>query len=297
MCYKSLIFLTLCIATLIFIGCGGDEEIPLGEEVVVDKWIEPEDIGKEYSVKEPALGDTVLLHTGEQYKIREFDVGQDFDSWQLIDGKYFITTVILRPKPDEPNTFIVEDRIQKGYVVPEGPPIVSLHSWELLQALGIEDFNRMKEFPVRSDNNVQQDEQNNSLRYEISIDRALPYHLLVYVEYQLLESPEKGGGVRRGRQLLLIPKGVTLVYGDGLPTDLGSGGEGPFDKISVRVLPYKEMEEIELPYEVFNEGIRHRYHNLGPRDVVVVEGHTYRPYRIHSSSFFLMERIPPESIW
>ena len=85
---------------------------------------------------------------------------------------------------------------------------------------------------------------------------------------------------------------------NGLPTDdLVLAVKVPFDKISVRVLPYKEMEEIELPYEVFNEGIRHRYHNLGPRDVVVVEGHTYRPYRIHSSSFFLMERIPPESIW
>ena len=58
--------------------------------------------------------------------------------------------------------------------------------------------------------------------YSVGIDRVLDHHLLVYVEYQTLNSPEDGGEVGRGRQLILIPKGETFVYADSLPPNITS---------------------------------------------------------------------------
>ena len=119
----------------------------------------------------------------------------------------------------------------------------------------------------------------------------LDHHLLVYVEYQTLDTPENGGEVSRGRQLILIPKGKTFVYGSSLPpNDIYRN----YDKISVRVLPYTDMDDIDLPVEVdnFDSG-----DGFSKKDITVVKGHTYRPYRIASSSFLMQQVIPTESDW
>ena len=170
---------------------------------------------------------------------------------------------------------------------------MSLHTWDLIDALGIEGY-VIGKYPVRSDNNVQQIKYIGSMNYHIGIDRRLDHHFLVYVEYQLLQVPEEGGVVSRGRQLVAIPKGKTLIAGGTIPPV----DDGPYDKISVRVLPYKEMEEIELPYEVDNYRVQDNdFRGYARDDFTVIAGHKFRPYRIASSSFFILEKIPTESDW
>ena len=119
----------------------------------------------------------------------------------------------------------------------------------------------------------------------------LDYHLLVYVEYQTLESPEFGGEVGRGRQLILIPKGETFVYG--FLSHLTNSYRN-FDKISIRILPYTDMSDIDLPVEVDNFDSSDGFSR---KDLIVVAGHTFRPYRIASSSFLMGQVIPTESDW
>ena len=174
MCYKSLIFLTLCVATLIFIGCGGDEEIPIGEEVVVDKWIEPEDIGKNYTVGFPKVGDTVSLSTGGQYTMTK---------WSILDkrenGIFISTLVNVRENPENPGTFISDGEINRGYIVPEGDPIVSLYSKDLLLREGILNVGPhiLINHPIRKHNNVQQWEGLTYMSYSVGIDREV--HTLI----------------------------------------------------------------------------------------------------------------------
>ena len=74
------------------------------------------------------------------------------------------------------------------------------------------------DFPVRKHNNVQQWEDLTYMSYSVGIDRVLDHHLLVYVEYQTLDTPEIGGEMSRGRQLILIPKVRHLSTVSSLPT-------------------------------------------------------------------------------
>ena len=284
-----LLFVVFLTATLF--GCGAEEEIILGEEVVVEKWIDPIDVGKEYLLEAevPKVGDTVFLSTGEHHTVEESD---------FIDlkerGTFISTLTNFRPNPKNPGTFLYSEKIPRGYVVPEGPPIVSLYSYALFDKEGIPviSFLQLKDRPIRKHNNVQQRESFKFLNYSVGIDRVLDHHLLLYIEYQTLKTPEFGGEVGRGRQLILIPKGETLVGSYTIPP----GGTYPtFDKVSVRVLPYTDMNTIELPVEVDN--FDSSDDGFSRKDLVVVEGHTFRPYRIASSSFFMKQKIPTESDW
>ena len=151
---------------------------------------------------------------------------------------------------------------------------------------------RLKDRPIRKHNNVLRWERIAYINYSVGIDRVLDHNLLVYVEYQTLESPEYGGEVGRGRQLVLIPKGETFVRGYSLPPD---NLIKDYDKISVRVLPYTDMSDIELP--VVPDNFDSGNHDFSKKDITVVEGHTFRPYRIASSSFFMGQVIPTESDW
>ena len=166
---------------------------------------------------------------------------------------------------------------------------MSLYSEDLLGTLDVSPH-RLKDHPIRKHNNVQERKGLGYMNYSVGIDRVLDHHLLVYVEYQALESPEFGGEVSRGRQLILIPKGETFVYCSSLPP----GHYQHYDKISVRVLPYTDMSDIELPVEVDNSD---GGYDFSKKDRTVVEGHTFRPYRIASSSFFMAQVIPTESDW
>ena len=169
-----------------------------------------------------------------------------------------------------------------------------MYSKDLLLKEGISDVgpDRLKDHPIRKHNNVQQWGGDNSyLNYSVGIDRVLDHHLLVYVEYQTLESPELGSEVGRGRQLILIPKGETFIYCPIIPPDYTYQS---YNKISVRVLPYTDMDDIKLPVKVDNLDSDDGF---SLKDITVVAGHTFRPYRIASSSFFMQLAIPTESNW
>ena len=283
-----LLFVVFFTATLFGCGAEEEEEIILGEEVVVEKWIDPTDVGKEYLVEVPKAGDTVFLSTGGQYTVTKFDV------IDLRERGTFISTLTnVRPNPEDPDALIYDEEILRGYVVPEGPPIVSLYSEGLFLREGILDAgpDRLKDRPIRKHNNVQQLERMGGMSYSVGIDRVLDHHLLVYVGYQTLDRPEDGGEVGRGHQLILIPKGETFVYTHSLPpNDIYQY----YDKISVRVLPHTDMNDIDLPVEVDNFDIDG---GLSKKDITVIAGHTFRPYRIASSSFLMQQAIPTESNW
>ena len=289
-CRFVLFFVVFLTATLF--GCGAEkEDILLGEEVVVEKWIDPTDIGKEYLLEDEILevGDTVFLSTGKRYTITESDAVEMKEQ-----GIFVFTLTNMRPSSKNPGVLIYDAKIPRGYVVPEGPPIVSLYSEDLFLQEGIFDVgpDRLKDRPIRKHNNVQQWESATYISYWIGIDRVLDHHLLVYVEYQTLNRPEDGGEVARGRQLLLIPKGETLVRGGSLPPNYIYRY---YDKISVRVLPHTDMSNIELPVEVdnFDSGDD----DLSKKDLTVIAGHTFRSYRIASSSFYMGQEIPTKSDW
>ena len=288
---RFFVLLFVVFLTAILFGCGVEkEEILLGEEVVVERWIDPTDIGKEYlpEAEVPKVGDTVFLSTGGQYTIAKFD------SIALSERGIFISTFVNpRPNPKDPGSFFYDVEVSRGYVVPEGLPVVSLYSRDLLIQEGISDagLDRLKDRPIRKHNNVLHLKHTTHMNYSVGIDRVLDHHLLVYVEYQTLESPEFGGEVGRGRQLILIPKGETFVYLSSLPPD---DIYQTYDKISVRVLPYTDMSDIDLPVGVDNFDSSDGFSR---KDLVVVVGHTFRPYRIASSSFFMKQAIPTESNW
>ena len=130
-----LLFVVFLIATLF--SCGVEkEEILLGEEVVVEKWIDPTDIGKEYlpEAEIPKVGDTVFLSKGGQLTITKSDVFDIRDR-----GTFIYTLTNLRPDPEDPGAFLYDEEILRGYVVPEGLPVVSLYSKDLLLREGFSD--------------------------------------------------------------------------------------------------------------------------------------------------------------
>ena len=54
------------------------------------------------------------------------------------------------------------------------------------------------------------------------------------------------------------------------------------------------MDDIKLPVKVDNLDSDDGF---SLKDITVVAGHTFRPYRIASSSFFMQLAIPTESNW
>ena len=172
-----------------------------------------------------------------------------------------------------------EDSIRDsgGYViVPEGPPIVRLR-------------NVYSDELVGPHNNVQNDGA--AIGCAVEIDRVLDYNLLVYVEIQTLSRPSLGNEVRRRRLLLALFKGAgrfreidILIGADEFPV-IYAGNSDEHVQSSISILPYTEMEKIDLPTEI-DHGTRDLdYLPLGDR--VISEGHTFRPYRIASSSYLI----------
>ena len=261
-------------------GCGGGEEIIPGEEIILEKeeWVDPVDIGEKYSVVENVSpGDVISLSTEDGYIV---SVGE-----KIVDG--VLIYFKLDEDPNTPNAFYVTE-IPRGVVVPEGPPIVRLHTNR--RSTGSE--------LVEKHNNVDRREKVVLLSYNVSIDRVLDYHLLVYVEYQTMERQELGGAVHRGRNLLLIPKGETEVHTLYVPND---NEHREFEKVSIRILPYGDMNDLNLPVQVDNyvDASRNPNSHIGLplEDITVLEGHEYRPYRIASSSFYMIQATPIERNW
>ena len=271
------------IALCALLGCGGDDPTTPGEEVVSDKWKEPKDIGKVYTVDKPKLGDTVFLSTGEEYTIGKFD------HVAKREEGFFITTYVSDPHPDEPNRFIVREKIERGFVVPEGAPIVRIFSpfWN-------EDIREPEDRQITKKNNIQEDSLTPS--FDISIDRVVDYNLPIYIEYQLQQREAFGGEVTRRRFLVVVVQGNTYTSG-WLNFQRGVGNKrNEYMRASISVLPYTEMNKIELPAKI---GANLDYFDeigLPIRDKTIPEGHKFRPYRIASSSFFMAINTPDPSL-
>ena len=248
---------------IVVIGCGEDVPTEPGEEIVSDKWIEPKDIGKEYSVREPKVGETVTLSTGEKYKI----TGADFT--ELTDEGLLLQTIEGFPHPDDIAAFIATGTIERGYVVPDGDPIVSLVSW----------FGKEIQH-VTKDRSV--------IDYVhfytgIHIDRVLDYNLPIYLEYRTQDRPELGNEVRVIRFLAVVPKGE-MRADTGFTFGLHAGDREKHEKAYVSVLPHTEMKKIDLPAAV---GFPGKTEELRVELRGIPEGHKFRPYRIRSSSFLM----------
>ena len=241
------LFILACFSCLLF-GCGAGEIITPGEEVEIEKWIDPVDIGKTFKVGGVKDGDIVILETGEEHTVKFPDY------IKKRDGKEFL--MVLAPEQENPNWVTM---IEKGVAVPKGYPIVTME----FQGGG------------RSINSL--------TMFWVSVDRVLDYHLLVYVEIQQMDAEEVGGKISRKRDLFIIPKGARES-----PPFAKIGGE----KFSASILPYIQMEEIDLPvkinpeyHEYLDPNSKSNVKILRSEDRVVLKGHKFRPYRISSPSY------------
>ena len=268
------------VVSLFVVGCGADEVLIPEEGIVVNQWEDPVDVGKWYSVGEVGVGDVVTLSTGEQYTVGKFDGIH----WE--EQKQFITTYIVKPNPHKPESFVAEDEIQRGYVVPDGPPIVSLTVYEFVPD---SEGGTYVTKQVTGESNLQDDVW---LQPHIKVDRILDYNLPIYIEFQSQEKEELGGEVQRIRFLTVVLKGETFarpVHVDDWSYNFGD--RSTHVRTSVSILSHTEMESIDLPVYL---DIEHR--NASLEDRVLLEGHIFRPYRIASSSF-LMGEVEVERSW
>ena len=62
------------------------------------------------------------------------------------------------------------------------------------------------------------------------------------------------------------------------------------------MLPYTEMNKIELPAKIGANPDSFDEIGLLMRDKVIPDGHKFRPYRIASSSFFMAINTPDASL-
>ena len=242
------------------IGYGKEVPTAPGEEVVSEKWVDPEDIGKDYTIKIEDIKFDVLytLDTGKTVTFNENRPGDVVKMRE--DGS--LGALVTIPETDAQGNPIVIDglplfkQVDIGNIVPEGDPIVGFFVNVSVPAPELEDFlTRNVQTLVTKENNVQ---DILPISYSIKIDRVLDYNLPIYVEYQLQHRIELGGEVRA----------------------------------SLRILPYTEMKNIDLPVEldiskwdIGGEFVDGEHPSIPLEDRIIPEGHKFRPYRIHSSSF------------
>jgi hypothetical protein len=257
-------------AVVVLFACGGDDPEP-GEEVVVERWEDPVDIGKEYSVGEVKVGDTVLLSTGEEHVVGKYDFFEEKH------GVEFLSIPISKPDPHGSGGSLIEWVPKR--VVPDGPPIVSLTVYEFVPD---SEGGTYVTKQVTGESNLQDDVW---LQPHIKVDRILDYNLPIYIEFQSQEKEELGGEVQRIRFLTVVLKGETFarpVHVDDWSYNFGD--RSTHVRTSVSILSHTEMESIDLPVYL---DIEHR--NASLEDRVLLEGHIFRPYRIASSSFLMGE--------
>lgn len=214
-------------------------------------WRDPTDVGSHYPVRNVSVGDTVLLQNGEYREIKASD-----DIHTSIDGMTRIA--FTENRADENGNPVTVAR--SFDVVPEGPPIVSIYVDE-----------------QRAYNTI---EGRTHLNYSIGIDRVLDYPLFVSVEHQVAAPPEYGPAfpreASRYRLLHVIPKGEMTTP----PLD-SAGHPEDYTRVSVRLLPYAEIDRIALPTEV---AVKNRS-DLPIENRVVLDGYIFQPYRINSPSY------------
>ena len=262
-----------------WIGCGEDVPTEPGEEIVTDKWIDPKDIGKEYSVPELDFGDTVTIETGERVTLTKNDFILFKDRRGYSEQQPFLVTTKLKPDPLQGEGWFIRERTERGFVVPEGDPIVSLWTWSDRE-LG----------NVTKDRSVK---KRIELLYIVEIDRKLDYNLPIYLEYRTQDLKALGSQVHVIRFIGVVKKGDSQALLSGID-DMGLyvGDIDKHQKAYISILPHTEMKKIDLPATTgYPDG------QLRPVEISAIpEGHTFRPYRIRSSSF-LMAKPEIEDNW
>ena len=302
--FQRLFFAFVSVMFVLF-GCGSDEdEIEPGEQVVVEKWIDPKDIGKTYSVKieDIKFGETYTLDTGERVTLR--DHGGDFVKISDDGSIQFFSEVPVLDDNGEPEMVggrpLMKGGVLFGTIVPEGPPIVAIFVGQEANAAERARGLNFVDIQITAENNVR---DTLPVSYHIRIDRVLDYNLPIYIEYQGQDRQGLGGGVERARFITIVKKGKTVaeyvaVRRDKYMTDEIFIQEADYshtplryEKASVSILPYTEMEKLDLPITV-----NVNPYDLTPEEMLIPEGHKFRPYRIHSSSFLMGQR-EIESDW
>ena len=256
MMFERITFLSIVCAVLTcLIECGAGEVLTPGEEVEVKEWMEPVDIGKTYSVGDVKRGDTVLLETGKEHVMGQFDIiGEDSDGREIL---------IYLDLEEERDGVLLTVEVPKGIVVPKGPPVVRIVHYYETDERGV----------------ITAPGFGTTIACRLRVDRTLPYHLVVYIETQSMDKEESGGKVIRQRKLFVVPKGERESAGIVMK-------EAGFDRerVSICILPHTEMEKINLPAEI-DPANKMRF----PEDKVLLEEHKFRPYRIASPSCLIRE--------
>ena len=253
------------------IGCGAEVPSEPGEEVVTDKWVDPKDIGKEYRVNTEDIkeGDTVLLSDGETHLMTILDTAEPAD-----DGTAVLHTYTAEPVPNKPNRWRTVE-VEKTIVL-EGDPIVYL---------SLTDGTTLTK-----DNNVGP----MGIGCWVEIDRIVDYHFPIYLEYRTQDFEALGGQVHVIRFIAIVKKGGLLALFEGNDTsNFYVGDREEHQKAYISILPYTELKKINLPAITgLPEGDK-----IYPSEIrIIPEGHTFRPYRIRSSSF-LMTKPEIEDNW
>ena len=269
----------LMFAGFVFCGCGAEVPTEPGEQVVSDKWIEPKDIGKDYSIDIEDLKFNVAytLDTGKTVTFKE---GRPGDGVQMTEDGSIGAFIMVPDTDDQGNPRFLDGhpatkQVYIGNIVPEGDPIVTLSAF----------FNGER-LPVRKDRYML---GTPALNIGIRIDRVLDYNLPIYLEYQTQERSVLGGAVERGRSIVVVPKGETYAIGD--VQTLGSYEKHA--RSSISILPHTEMQKLDLPVSVGYPG---ETEDLPVEIRGIPKGHKFRPYRIASSSFVLGQ-IDQETDW
>lgn len=252
------LFFVFVSTLFVLFSCGGDDIEP-GEEVVSEKWVDPEDIGKDYSIKfeDIELDVPYRLDTGETVTFKGEIYGAILTENE--DGSPAVSKRFLDENGDPVLEYL-------GTIVPEGDPIVTLSAWGF------------REKPTREDLNVF---VGVSFRFGAKIDRVLDYNLPIYLEYQTQDRLELGGAVERGRFILVVPEGETLAVGS---KDVDLGDVEQHERSSLSILPHTEMQKLDLPVSV---GFPGNLDNLPVEIRGIPDGHRFRPYRIASPSFVI----------
>ena len=281
--FRSVSYVCFVLFALALGGCGGDEVAAPGEEVVTNKWKDPVDIGKEYTVKieDIEFGKVYTLDTGESVT---FDASRLGDGVQVSEDGLVQAFLMVPVVDDDGNRAMIDglpvfEQKMVGVIVPEGPPIVSIWSHFTFGS-------SLRE--VTPGNNYQ---DRLDFGFAIKIDRVLDYNLPIYFEYQTQDREELEGEVRRVRFLTVVLKGdiyAKRIYDEGNRVYVGSRER--HERASISILPHTDMEKINLPVDLDIE------HSVPLEDRRLLEGHVFRPYRIASSSF-LMGEVEIERNW
>ena len=318
--HKSLRVYAVVFAMIAIFGCRGGNEVVVDDEGVVDdeavvddggvvddeavtpdasiveKWINPVDIGEAYPpVGELKTGDIVVVSPRAFARVdRKYEIGfivdEKPDDFQIyVEGEVddllnvYLKKHPVRAKIDYITTWNGLTYIQT-YTFKRRWNADGKWEWVYDERLdwGGSARRRVKPGFVSFVILSEWDDDSDDINLAIGLDRTLEYNLLIYLE---LQTQNVAGEVRRERVFRLVPKDTPSFHLDweNVPTDefpwIRIGDKGEYVKASVSILSHTEMEKIALPISI----------DVGTKNIVIPAGHTFRPYRILSPSYKMYE--------